>query len=292
MLNRAEPDLWRMMKFFELKVNHRQAGIDPLLGICSRLRVGKLELEDIHVLQTRLMTENHPEYATMREKFNDCAWVFPKLKQVELHNKSKARDTYADGLQHGREVPAEMVYQDEKRCGGLPKHLELGVGTRVMFRKNKDVKKGLVNGALGTIVSFNWTFGHQQEEGGLPQSVMVKFDHLNDPVLIRPESTDFTGKRQKRVTRLQLPFIQAEAINTLKIQGDSVDLIVLDLGKDLFAKGMAYVGISRPRTLGGLAIIRMDVNKLITSVKYCPCDTDALLELERLREHFRIPHPT
>jgi hypothetical protein len=37
------------MKFFELKVNHRQAEIDPLLGICSRLRVGKLELADIQV---------------------------------------------------------------------------------------------------------------------------------------------------------------------------------------------------------------------------------------------------
>ena len=289
-----------MLKFVELKKNFRQAGLDPLLSICSKLRVGNLLLEDIDILHTRLLDKNNPNYLEMKQKFKDCTWVFPKLKQVARHNKAKteelkkttvvykfnARDTYADGLQHGQEVSPDMVYKDDSKCGGLSKTLELGVGSRVMLRRNKNVKLGLVNGAMGTVVGFTWTFGHQLHIGSLPEDLVVKFDHLIDLVRIKPEPVDFFGKRQKRVTRTQLPFIQADAVNIHKMQGDTVDLIVLDLGKDLFAKGMAYVGISRVKTMGGLAIICMDSDRLITTVIYCPCDTDALEELLRLRELF------
>jgi len=51
----------------------------------------------------------------------------------------------------------------------------------------------------------------------------------------------------------------------------------------LFQKGMAYVSLSRVKTLAGLAISDLDVSKLLTTDKYCPCDLAALQELERLR---------
>jgi ATP-dependent exoDNAse (exonuclease V) alpha subunit len=109
---------------------------------------------------------------------------------------------------------------------------------------------------------------------------------LTKPERVSPDTAEFFGKRQKKVSRRQLLVIEADAINVHKMQGDTTTKIVLDLGKNLFAKGMAYVGISRVKTLGGLAIICLDVNKLITSIRYTPCDTDALNELQRLRESF------
>lgn len=67
-----------------------------------------------------------------------------------------------------------------------------------------------------------------------------------------------------------------------------MDKIVLDLGSKVFAKGMAYVALSRVRTLSGLAICDLDVSKLLTTRKYTPCDLVALKELERLRETFPV----
>ena len=54
-------------------------------------------------------------------------------------------------------------------------------------------------------------------------------------------------------------------------------------GKQLFQKGMAYVAISRVKTLEGLAIIDMEVQKLITTDTFSPCDLAAIAELDRLR---------
>ena len=296
----AEPDLWRMLKFFELKRNFRQAGLDPLLSICSNLRVGKLTQEDISILQTRLL-DNHSHLKS--SDFANCPWVFPKLKQVAAYNKKKteelrqsgvtiyrldAKDTYADGLQHGHTVPPSLVYKNETKCGGFSTTLELGKGSRVMLRRNTNVKKGLVNGALGTIVDFDWRHGYQLQEGDLPDAIFIKFDHLEDTERIPAATVDFYGKRQKRITRQQLPIIIAFAINTHKVQGDSMDQVVIDLGKDLFAKGMAYVALSRPRTMSGLGIIAIDFNKLCATASYTPCDTDALNELRRLQALLEI----
>ena len=51
---------------------------------------------------------------------------------------------------------------------GLEAVLTLAVGARVMLRRNVNVKSGLVNGAIGTVVAIS------------PTCIAVKFDHLTD----------------------------------------------------------------------------------------------------------------
>jgi len=295
----AEMDLWRIMKFYELKANFRQTGPDPLRTICSKLRVGKLELSDVELLYKRLLQKSNPEYSKLTDNFKNCVWVFPKIRQVNTFNAEKteelrksgvtiykwrAKDTYVEGLHHDIEVPPNMVYKDENKCGGLCTELELGIGSRVMLRRNKNVRHGLVNGAMGTVMGFEWAFGHQQiKDVSFPTAVIVKFDHRDEPVKIEAESATFLGKRQKQVTRRQIPLLVAFAVNIHKMQGDTVEKMVLDLSKNLFAKAMAYVGISRVKSMDGLGIIAIDPTKLYTTNRYCPCDMDALAELDRLR---------
>ena len=52
---------------------------------------------------------------------------------------------------------------------GLEAKMCLAVGTRVMLRHNLDTKAGLVNGAIGTVLSI--TSSH----------VTVQFDHVSTP---------------------------------------------------------------------------------------------------------------
>ena len=62
----------------------------------------------------------------------------------------------------------EKLNHDCNNTAGLEAVLTLAVGARVMLRRNVNVKSGLVNGAIGTVVAIS------------PTRIAVKFDHLTD----------------------------------------------------------------------------------------------------------------
>jgi ATP-dependent exoDNAse (exonuclease V) alpha subunit len=159
-----------------------------------------------------------------------------------------------------------------------------------MLRHNIDVGLGLVNGACGEVVKLEWSLFRriQQTEGDMPTKVFVKFDHEipgyeNNTYPIRPMSISFYGKRNVYVSREQLPLILSWAINTHKMQGVTRDMIVIDLANKLFAKGIAYVALSRCTSLQKLALSHIDVSQLLSSPGFTPFDPRAFAEMQRLR---------
>ena len=85
-----------------------------------------------------------------------------------------------------------------------------------MLRHNIDVQKGLVNGATGRVVKFEWSIFRrdQHKVGYLPTKVYVKFDHdiagSDDNVWpISSVTSDFKGKKNTPVTREMIPLILA-----------------------------------------------------------------------------------
>ena len=85
------------------------------------------------------------------------------------------------------------------------------------------------------------------------------------------------------ISREQLPLILSWAINIHKMQGVTRDMIVIDLAYKLFAKGIAYVALSRYTSLRKLGISRIDVSQLLTSPEFTPFDRRAFPEVQRLR---------
>ena len=67
----------------------------------------------------------------------------------------------------------EKLNNDCNRTAGLEAKLSLAVGAQVMLRRNINTKCGLVNGALGTVLSI------------APNHVTVQFDHVSDPYDVR-----------------------------------------------------------------------------------------------------------
>ena len=92
------------------------------------------------------------------------------------------------------------------------------------------------------------------------------------------------------VYRKQFPLILAYAITIHKCQGLSLDTAIVDLSDEVFSDGMAYVALSRVRSLDGLFLTAFDPQ----SISVC---VSSLQEVDRLRKTHRpdlplydIPH--
>ena len=69
-----------------------------------------------------------------------------------------------------------------------------------MLRRNIDIKAGLVNGAIGTLLAV------------LPSRVTIKFDHLSAPCDIKKVKGKFMVLKNYYVHRTQFPLILAYAV--------------------------------------------------------------------------------
>ena len=214
-------------------------------------------------------------------KYNDKI-INEKRRSTEVFI-INAEDRSTESKTFGQHPDEKYIPTDPDRTAGILKSLEIGLGFRVMLRRNISVQNGLVNGSIGTITHIKWPHlrDMQLEEGELPESVSIKFDDIEgEEVVIKPQNFSFDGlKGYGKIERRMLPIILCWAVTVHKLQGITLDKAVVCLGSKLFAKGQAYVALSRVRSLDGLAISELNANKVLSNPHYANC----LHELERLR---------
>ena len=134
-----------------------------------------------------------------------------------------------------------------------------------MLTVNVDVSDGLVNGARGTVQAIIKT-------GSDVTLVLVRFDHSRVGLkaiaqsqyrsqypeavpISRYEAVFHIGKNKAaEVSRRQFPLVLAWATTIHKVQGLTMDQIVIDMVNTVFDAGQAYVAFSRVKTLEGLFI--------------------------------------
>ena len=166
----------------------------------------------------------------------------------------------------------EKLNNDSNLTAGLEAELTLAVGACVMLRRNIDTKQGLVNGAIGTVRSVS------------SHKLIIKFDRMDDPCPIEMVRGKFLLQKSFFVYRKQFPVTVAYAVTIHKCQGLSLDCAIVDLSDNVFCAGMAYVAMSRVRTLEGLHLTAFDPQSIIVN-------NSCLEEVNRLRSTFRKDLP-
>ncbi|XP_076285563.1 ATP-dependent DNA helicase PIF1-like [Lasioglossum baleicum] len=271
----------------------RQQGDTAFVDILNALRVGELKAPHFDLLMSKMLTEASGEFQLDR-----AIWIYPTRKLVDAHNTAvleqhrvqgvkiftiRAQDVLVNAKRNAENVNMDNIVSfDIDKTGGLPKKLEIFNGARVMLRSNINIEKGLVNGAMGTITEIVWPlFSRDQMYDTDIPSVRIDFGRDGNH-LITPKSIQFPALRNYgTIERTQLPLILCWACTVHKMQGCTEDHAVVYLGYALFAKGQAYVALSRVRSLDGLRIQKLDCSKLTGKT---PCNEHAMKEMERMRQ--------
>ena len=295
----ACPNIWKeCVTYDELTINERQKNDKQFSSMLDCVRHGSPTEETLHTLEGRVIT------CSVQEKFNELqssgqspVCLFPTRKaceqfNVEMLNSLNTKVHEIDCIDEVDETQsmckwhkkaAEQLKKLNSDCNntaGLEAKLILAVGARVMLRRNIDTKAGLVNGAIGTVTAI------------AAHHITVKFDHLSESFDIEKVKGKFMVMKNYYVYRKQFPIILAYAVTIHKCQGLSLDCAIIDLSDSVFAPGMAYVALSRVRSLCGLHLVAFDQRSLKVS-------HSSLKEINRLRAAYRedlplypIPEPT
>eukprot|EP00884_Botryococcus_braunii_P016133 jgi/Botrbrau1/3202/Bobra.37_2s0032.1 len=134
------------------------------------------------------------------------------------------------------------------------KSLELKVGAQVVLIRSLRPAEGLVNGARGVVVGFAKSSS---------QAPIVKFTNGVETT-IHMEKWTFKAGNSVLATRTQVPLDLAWAISVHRSQGMSLDRAEINLEK-AFEPGMAYVALSRVRSLEGLRLVGKIAPKALTA---------------------------
>ncbi|XP_062614203.1 uncharacterized protein LOC134275940 [Saccostrea cucullata] len=236
----------------------------------------------------------------VREGPNDVLHVYATNDEVNAYNLTMLRRTCEDIV----EIDAQDFTKDRasgklvlrskpltrSRTDNLSSSLLMGVGARVMLTRNCNVEDGLVNGVMGHITHFL----HGQIHGvNTVVAVGVIFDNINvgmksgnktkngNIVLIERVQEEILEQKTKNVVRHQFPLRLSWACTAHKVQGMTVDKVVVNLDRT-FSPGQGYVALSRVTSKQGLFIETNDIESLKKKIYADPEVKSALQEMPKL----------
>ena len=284
-LARLEGSMWKsQFSLFELTQSMRQKddiGFSELLG---RVRLGKCSKTDYDVLMSRNIEDT--------DHLANVLHVFSTNRAVDQHNHKMLKDKISSifsftSVDKAKDSESGLIKFNFSKCkqsetGNLRELLEVGVGARVMLTVNVDVSDGLVNGVCGTVVGFD------NDSSANVKIIFVQFDNpcvgrrkrlsvFPGAVAIERKEVSFSVKYGKRVIgyRLQFPLNLAWACTIHKVQGKTMDKIVVSMKEGNFMAGQAYVAFSRVKKLQGLYLVGF-------TSKSIRVNDAAICEMERL----------
>ena len=258
-------------QLIELDEIMRQRGDSAFSELLCRVRTNTCIPADIGTLKSREITADDPNYPTNAlhvyrlniDVDSRNSLMLNKLASSSQQYVINASDSVAGQTSH---ISLSNLSDKRSETGGLHGVLKLAIGARVMLTANVDVSDGLVNGARGEVVKIMTNSENKVTK------ILIKFDNGQvglKTIQSSPYRTAFPNavpigkhevmffakqKRGSEITRLQFPLTLAWATTIHKVQGLTLDEIVVNMKGGRFSPGQAYVAFSRVKTLQGLFI--------------------------------------
>jgi ATP-dependent DNA helicase PIF1 len=232
--------MWSNIKVHTLKTNMRQAGDQQFKDLLDRVRFGGCSKEDLEVLKG-LKNTTFPDGIIPTK-------LYSKNINVDVINNREL-----DKLQvEGREYLAWYVNEPSKKWAAsnkIPEKMILKVGAQVMCTKNLPLL-GLVNGSRGVITVL-------RDDGVTIKLLSGETVDLSI-ISVSPFDNPF-------IVVKYIPLKLAWAITIHSSQGMTIDALEVDLGKDIFAFGQAYTGLSRAKSLSTVRVTSVLSSSFVTS---------------------------
>ena len=284
-------NIWQDTVIFdELTINERQKKDQAFSSMLDEVRRGCPSPQTIQALQDRVIeVPVVDKFEALLASKQSPLCLFPTRKACqEFNSKMLSRleaevievpcidevDETVSTFKWSKKATEEMkkLNSDCNLTAGLQAVVQLAVGARVMLRRNIDTNIGLVNGAVGTVVSIR------------AHHIAVKFDNVSEPYRVEKVKSKFMVMKKIFVYRKQFPLILAFAVTIHKCQGLSLDCAMMELSDQVFSPGMAYVALSRVKQLENLHLIAFKPQSVMVSSK-------CLQEVNRLRQTYRPDLP-
>uniref|UniRef100_A0AC34GQH6 ATP-dependent DNA helicase n=1 Tax=Panagrolaimus sp. ES5 TaxID=591445 RepID=A0AC34GQH6_9BILA len=196
------------------------------------------------------------------------------VTMIEAMSKRKFSRIYQESrykLQRQPRKGSSHTKRKDKKHEDVQK-LVIAPGVRVRLTKNLDMKKKLVNGSMGSVVSITY----DQEDAAKVLEIVVLFDDI--PGNISISRSTVTVEKPYAVSKRfkHFPLKVAFACTIHVTQGRTLSSAIISLER-VFAPGQAYVALSRLSSVNGLYLLD------------CPhgvfyCDAAALDEQNKLRQ--------
>lgn len=183
------------------------------------------------------------------DKLNNCKFVnqnkiythlYPNKKDVLIKNLIELDKLKTNII----ELNLDIKFKKKKIEVNIPLNIEetlkLKIGAFIMLTRNIDFSKKLVNGTQGIFKGITEN-----------KIIFETLDGVNN--YIHTHTWDF-----ENYTIEQFPICLAWAITIHKSQGMGIEYLSIDIGKNVFEYGQAYVALSRSKTLEGLHIKKFD----------------------------------
>ena len=229
-------------------------------------RVHLLDTFCKHVFPPNLMLGAHLDFDTFKSRAilsfrNDMVTEFnnsliPQLQgEIHVFNAMNSVEHASNESAPGMEsIPVEFL-QSIEIASLPPSKLCLKIGAPIILLRNLNPKQGLCNGTRLTITRLG-----RSCVGGLISAPRSQF-HGQFRLLPRIKLTTLEGDLPFILTRKQFPVRLCFAMTVNKSQGQSLDVVGIDLRTPAaFTHGQFYVAMSRVTSLSGLLVLFSEDN--------------------------------
>jgi ATP-dependent DNA helicase PIF1 len=278
-----ESPIWKTIfkkeNHIELQTIFRQKDKE-YIDILMQIRKGELHEDKISILQKYL----NREYDS--EKNNGCvptklfairskvdyvnAQMFTKLNEKEHVFDYEYKNDCLTYLDSGKVIPPDIL----QKCLGLSiadkefeleqllnnsqcnKILRLKKGAAVMCTINLDMDNEICNGSQGIVIDII--------ENGSNQIPIVKF---SNGIIKRISPHYWQSEEYPTLAVGQYPLCLAWALTIHKIQGATLNMAEIDIGRSIFEYGQTYVALSRIQSLNGLYLSAFEPGKIRANPK-------------------------